>query len=629
MIIEQKTIHNVQQGTDSWLKLRARFFTASEAPAARGVSRYTSRSELLRQKATGLTAEHDNAKQILFAQGHASESAARPMAESFLQDELYPVTVTAEIDGVPLLASMDGLTMDDSVAWETKFWNEELAANVKAGTLPEHYTIQMDQQLAVSGAKRCFFTCTDGTPDRFVSCWYESSEEKIAQLISTWKQFAKDLADWQPELVVVEPVAAPVEGFGSLVLRVEGRVTACNMDAFKAQADAFIARLPKAAELSTDQDFANAESAVKACAEAEDRIKAALDVGLSSMADVDAVFRAARQVSDTLRAARLALDKAVKAQKDAVRFEKIDAAEQAFTAHVSDRQLDLPGVTFAPPRPLFADAIKGLKSIRSIDDKLATALAKGKIDADQMAAEWRKKLAYFNDAAASHKALFADLKTLIAKPEEDFRMAVAHRINQFEAAEEQRRAAARERIAAEERAKIEAEERAKAEAALRTAVQTPAGGGSLQTGENTGSPGSANSFVNPSPAEAATVAEPPASAEHSGPALADSNEKPSPLEIPSLRLGQINQRLAPLSIDAAGLASLGFPHAATDKAAKLYHERNWPAICRAIAAHVMTKTSPPCASKPTTATFSPSWNSLAQNSVSWSAPSTPTARPAS
>src|SRR3546814_4641800 len=76
--------------------------------------------------------------------------------------------------------------------------------------------------------------------------------------------------------------------FRSLSLRVEGRVLASNMDDFRAGADAFLARLPKANDLRTDQDFANADAAAKACADAEDRIKAAGEAALAQMADVDA-----------------------------------------------------------------------------------------------------------------------------------------------------------------------------------------------------------------------------------------------------------------------------------------------------------------------------------------------------
>jgi hypothetical protein len=60
----------------------------------------------------------------------------------------------------------------------------------------------------------------------------------------------------------------------------------------------------------------------------------------------------------------------------------------------------------------------------------------------------------------------------------------------------------------------------------------------------------------------------------------------TPSGAPTLRLGQINERLAPIALSADGLASLGFAHAATDKSAKLYHESSFPLICAALVHHI-------------------------------------------
>jgi exodeoxyribonuclease (lambda-induced) len=54
----------------------------------------------------------------------------------------------------------------------------------------------------------------------------------------------------------------------------------------------------------------------------------------------------------------------------------------------------------------------------------------------------------------------------------------------------------------------------------------------------------------------------------------------------TLRLGQINERFAPIALTAEGLARLGFAPAATDKSAKLYHEADFPAMCAALIRHV-------------------------------------------
>lgn len=61
---------------------------------------------------------------------------------------------------------------------------------------------------------------------------------------------------------------------------------------------------------------------------------------------------------------------------------------------------------------------------------------------------------------------------------------------------------------------------------------------------------------------------------------------PAPATAPTLRLGQINDRIAPLAISAEGLRTLGFAHAARDKAAMLYHEHDFPSICAALIRHI-------------------------------------------
>jgi hypothetical protein len=53
-----------------------------------------------------------------------------------------------------------------------------------------------------------------------------------------------------------------------------------------------------------------------------------------------------------------------------------------------------------------------------------------------------------------------------------------------------------------------------------------------------------------------------------------------------LRLGQINERLAPITLTADGLAQLGFAHAMTDKSAKLYRESDFLRICAALQRHI-------------------------------------------
>ena len=58
--------HNCQQGSAEWLQLRTKFFTASEASAMMGASKYQTRTALLRAKSTGIVEDVDAGKQRLF-----------------------------------------------------------------------------------------------------------------------------------------------------------------------------------------------------------------------------------------------------------------------------------------------------------------------------------------------------------------------------------------------------------------------------------------------------------------------------------------------------------------------------------------------------------------------------------
>lgn len=175
-------IHNVAQGSAEWHALRAQHFTASEAPAMMGASKYQTRTDLLTMKKTGIAPEVNQAQQYIFDRGHATEALARPLVEVMIGEELYPVVGT---DG-NLLASMDGATMLGETLFEHKLWNESLVAQVKAGELDPHYYWQLEQQLLVSGAERVIFVCSDGTAENFVHMEYRSVAGRAAQLVEGW-----------------------------------------------------------------------------------------------------------------------------------------------------------------------------------------------------------------------------------------------------------------------------------------------------------------------------------------------------------------------------------------------------------------------------------------------------------
>lgn len=565
--------HDVQQGTGPWLRLREGFFTASEAPAALGVSKYVTRSELLRRKYTGTAEDPSPATLAKFRAGHDAEAAARPLAEEICGGELFPVTMSVEVAGLKLLASLDGLSLDGDTVWETKLWNEELAAHVRAGTLPEHYTVQLDQELLVSGARRCLFTCTDGTQERFVSCWYEPSQERFDALLSGWLQFERDLAAYVlPEAPDPAPVGRSPETLPALLIEVTGQVTASNLAEFKATALTAIRSVNR--ELRTDADFADAEKASKWAGEVESRIAAAKQHALSQTASIDELFRTLDDIASEARAVRLDLEKLVKRRKDDIRAEMVVAARTALDVHVAVVNTEIAPMQLRQNEVDFGGAIKGLKSIASIQDKLDQALAQAKISADAAGRAIRANMATFQQQAAGFEFLFADLGQIVHKAGDDFAALVQSRIATHKAAEERK---AREKAEAEARAVEQrrqheelAAQRAESARLEALAVENRA---RLAAQEAAAAPAQ-------EPAQSATVSTPPRPAMQAAAALPPADEQAT------LKLGAICDRLGFVVSAAFVSATLGIKPARTEGAAKMYRESDFARICAALQAHI-------------------------------------------
>ncbi|EJN36347.1 YqaJ viral recombinase family protein [Pseudomonas sp. GM80] len=450
-------IHNVAQGSEAWHALRANYFTASEAPAMMGASKQMKRTELLHAKKTGLDRDVSWwVQKNLFDKGHETEALARPILEGRIGEDLFPVVGT-EGD---LLASLDGCTILGDVLFEHKMWNEQLAADVRAGTLDPHYYWQLEQQLLVSSAEKVIFVCSDGTEENFVSMEYTPVPGRAATLVAGWKQFQADLQDFAPAEVVPEAVGKTPESLPALRIEVTGMVTASNLEQFKSHSLAVFAAINT--ELETDQHFADAEKAVKWCGDVEERLEAAKQHALSQTESIDALFRTIDEISAEARAKRLMLDKLVKARKVSIREDIVMTAAKAIQTHIDQINASLGGKARMPPVPAdFAGAIKGKKTISSLRDSAESELARAKIAASQIGDNIRSNLASLDELAADYMFLFNDVQQLVMKANDDLVALIKVRISEHQKAEEQKAEAQREQIRQQELQRIEAEAKAK------------------------------------------------------------------------------------------------------------------------------------------------------------------------
>lgn len=585
------TIVEFEQGSEPWKQHRLHSLNASELGAAMGLSKYITRAELIQQKATGILPEVDAETQRRFDRGHAFEATAREWAEEIIGEALYPTVLTATVDGLPLSASLDGQDLMGDVTWEHKTGAAALLASLDRNVIPDEYHPQLEQGLMLSGATRCLFMASNGTRESMRFCWYESNPELRAKIIPTWKQFMADVAAYKPTAAEVKPTGKAPETLPALHIVINGGVSASNLDEFKETALGAIRSVNR--ELTTDVHFADAEKAVKWCSDIEDRIKAAKEHALGQTASIDALFRTMDEISAEARRVRLDLDKLVKARKESIKSEIVASGVSALAKHIRELNAAMPA-PYMPQIPAdFGGCIKGLRTIDSITNAVDTELARCKIAAAEMANRIHMNLAALRDAGVG---MPPDLATLVIKAPDDFAAVIAQR----KAAEQARLEAQREQIRAEEAAKLRriAEAQAAAEKAEAERLEREAAERAemekirlarIEVDRLDEAERQSKAAIS-ALAAAAPVAPPVPAAKPvikiEGPFTVDT---PAPVQEDDgarLTLTQLNAAIAPVSIDVAGLSSLGFEPVEKVKASRLFRACDLPAICAAMGRHL-------------------------------------------
>tara|TARA_B100000795_G_scaffold195015_1_gene149220 strand:- start:257 stop:1099 length:843 start_codon:yes stop_codon:yes gene_type:complete len=199
----------VKQNTDQWLQHRVGKLTASSAPAIMGVG-YKSRKEAMEDfLQISKPPEHSDKMKALFQRGHDTEAVARPLIEKEFNEVLAPITGVRYVDGMPLLASFDGLSFDFKLVWEHKSTGKKFTAE----TIPPLYYWQIEHQCLVAGTTSALLTVTD-LGNEIKSYKYESKPERRDELIQGWRDFIADsefferddeaYLDWSDELKLAQ-----------------------------------------------------------------------------------------------------------------------------------------------------------------------------------------------------------------------------------------------------------------------------------------------------------------------------------------------------------------------------------------------------------------------------------------
>jgi hypothetical protein len=175
---------------------------------------------------------------------------------------------------------------------------------------------------------------------------------------------------------------------------------------------------------------------------------------------------------------RWTLDKLVKAEKENRRAEIVRNASLEMNRHVAKLNERIGG-NWMPvcSMQIFNDAIKGLKLLDSMTDKVECALVNEKIAANELADRIELNKKAITVDGVNYNYLVHDFAQICTKPTEDFAAIMARRIATWKEAEavkeEALKKAEEARTAAAVAAAVEAERMAKPNLVAEHAVSTP------------------------------------------------------------------------------------------------------------------------------------------------------------
>lgn len=185
---------DLAQGSDAWLAFRKKYGTASEAAAVIGVNPWVPKTPL--QLWEVKNGEREVKTNFAMQNGNRYEDEAREAYQSTCHKIYEPCCIVDTIDGLPLMASLDGKQINGDSILEIKvplngscspLWaemeNEE--------ELPIQYQLQMQQQMLVAQVKKCEFWVYDWKNKRGLHRTVKCDKAVQQQIKDAWKEYFK------------------------------------------------------------------------------------------------------------------------------------------------------------------------------------------------------------------------------------------------------------------------------------------------------------------------------------------------------------------------------------------------------------------------------------------------------
>ena len=191
---------HIKQGTPEWLELRRSRIGASDAATCAGLNPYKTVQKLYEEKVNGVEPYITSAMQ----RGTDLEPCARASYEEITGNAMFP-DVKFHPDYDWMMASLDGISMDESKAVEIKCPGEKNHLLAISGIIPVHYQCQMIHQMLVLGLKEIDFFSYHPDFDP-VLMKYSFDEELADKILEAEKEFYECLRTRTPPKGKNEPL---------------------------------------------------------------------------------------------------------------------------------------------------------------------------------------------------------------------------------------------------------------------------------------------------------------------------------------------------------------------------------------------------------------------------------------
>lgn len=187
-----KIVDNIKQNTPEWEQWRKDKIGASDAPIILGVSPWKTPFQLWEEK-LGIRASQQ--KTAAMQRGHELESTALEAYNEHTGNLATP-EVCVHPDLPWMAASLDGLSLDGSIAVEIKCPGQQDHSVAANGMVPEKYYPQLQHQLAVIGLNLLhYFSYSE---DGFHLVEVPRDEKYIKKLLLKEKAFWEKLNGFEP-----------------------------------------------------------------------------------------------------------------------------------------------------------------------------------------------------------------------------------------------------------------------------------------------------------------------------------------------------------------------------------------------------------------------------------------------